>query len=64
MKTVSAECGRHKSPQIGGKNARQINYRNINRLIGWGARTRTWEWRNQNPQICSARNRQIMTGGT
>jgi hypothetical protein len=20
-------------------------------LVGWGARTRTWEWRNQNPLI-------------
>ena len=26
------------------------SYCNINNLAGWGARTRTWEWRNQNPQ--------------
>ena len=49
MKTVSPECRRQKSPQIGGKKASLKKYCNVNRLIGWGGRTRTSEWRNQNP---------------
>jgi hypothetical protein len=37
------EFGRNTTPQ------KELSHRNINYLVaGWGARIRTWEWRNQN----------------
>jgi len=44
---VSAACGSKKCPPVGGKKPKVKNYCEINMLAGWGARIRTWEWRNQ-----------------
>jgi hypothetical protein len=39
----------HKSPANGGSFATKRQTLNLPTLAGWGARIRTWEWRNQNP---------------
>jgi hypothetical protein len=49
-----------KARKLAARKPRQINYCNINSLIGWGARTRTWEWRNQNPPNSFAITKSIL----
>jgi hypothetical protein len=46
---VSAAVARKKCPPTDGKKGKDKNLSYINNLTGWGARIRTWEWRNQNP---------------
>jgi hypothetical protein len=38
------------------KNGESKNAKNVARSAGWGARIRTWEWRNQNPSTSLAKS--------
>jgi hypothetical protein len=55
--TRNAKKARQLAPNLPHQNDK--NSCSINRLnAGWGARIRTWEWRNQNPlPSCLARQR-------
>jgi hypothetical protein len=39
------------SPEIAGFSPATLEEPAHVRLVGWGARIRTWEWRNQNPDL-------------